>query len=89
MTTEEIRQKAIECGKANLEFCSEHHCDGCRLIDVNPCNQVMAYEHGFADGVRDFAEWVLRSPKIWQEDYMLLADVETLIHDYEQQMKGE
>lgn len=53
MTNEEIRQRAIECGKADLEFCSEHHCDDCCLIDVNPCNHVRAYEHGFADGVEE------------------------------------
>lgn len=53
MNNEEIRQKAIECGKADLEFCSEHHCDDCDLIDVNPCNHVRAYEQGFADGVKE------------------------------------
>ena len=93
MTNEEIRQKAIECGKADLEFCSEHHCDDCCLIDVNPCNHVMAYEHGFEDGVKE------ERRRIFEEYWKAVkADSEASMHGdmfpknverFWQEMKGE
>lgn len=99
MKTEEIRQKAIRCSRKAVVQCRKSTCNlgKCDMYDLcfdshlegASSTGVVCYEQGFADGARDFAEWVLRSPKIWQEDYMLLADVETLIHDYEKQTKGE
>lgn len=101
MTTEEIRQKAIECGKAFATMCDSKeteygeffkcHCEYSEVGEDSSCSAVYGYEQGFADGVRDFAEWFLRAFRIfrlWSADDLLVMDVESLVHEYEKQMKG-
>lgn len=64
MTREEIRQKAIECGKSFGMMCRSKesevddklnaicHCEY-NVANVASCATVYGYEHGFADGVEE------------------------------------
>lgn len=63
MKNEEIRQKAIECGKAFEEMCKSKeretdeefnticYCEYNEIAGFTSCAAVYGYEHGFADGV--------------------------------------
>lgn len=73
MTKEEIRQRAIECGKifdamckckeceTDEEFNTICHCEYNEVASVTYCAAVYGYEHGFAEGIEEgihkFAQW--------------------------------
>lgn len=50
MISSKIRQKALEWAKDDMEYCRNTDCENCELLDINPCNHVKSYEHGFSDG---------------------------------------
>lgn len=65
MNAEEIRQKAIECGRAFETMCESMdsetdeeynticHCEYNVVPNDVSCSAVYGYEHGFADGVEE------------------------------------
>lgn len=64
MTKEEIRQKAIKCGKAFNTMCESKgfeydgkfpicSCEYNEFADVTSCSAVYGYEHGYADGIKE------------------------------------
>lgn len=67
MTKEEIRAKAIECAKDVEIKCIQTKCSECSMYEECVyltgirCStySVWSYEQGFADGVKEFAEWLI------------------------------
>lgn len=59
MNKEEIRQKAIEYGKAFYTMCTDEECYKCKYVQIAeripyiPCSAVYGYERGFADGFEE------------------------------------
>lgn len=95
MNREEIRQKAIECGKEMMCSNCRNPCAECEYREYYYCNTVSCfavygYEHGFADGVEEgekqmtgiITRNVIASLEAIEKGYRTLGE-------YIEQLKGE
>lgn len=63
MASTEIREKAIECARAITRSCNKP-CSECEYNEFwavttgASCLSIVGYEHGFADGVKAFSDWL-------------------------------
>lgn len=91
MTREEIRQKAVECGKAFETMCVSKeyetdeelnticHCEYYGFGEDVSCPAMYGYEHGFADGVEEGKRettWIPVTEKLPECEQTVLITVE-------------